>query len=210
MPRLMPPVGEHRQQGFGLVEILVTVFVVAVGLLAAAALQLASKRSNYDSVQRTTASALAQDIIERMRANSSARDAYLVDGTSGISEPTPNCLSSTCTAAQMASFDLWQWGQALQGASETQGGENTGGLESPYGCISSGSSCGSYTIAIAWRGVSPLPEPDGSTPSGDPSLNSCGASSGLFDDPQTPSSDYRMRRILVIDAFVSDPLNGCP
>lgn len=201
--------GLIRNQGFGLIEILITVFVVAVGLLAAASLQLNTKRANYDSVQRTTASALAQDIIERMRANPEQRDAYLVDGTSGISAPSPNCLQASCTPAQMAVFDLWQWSQALSGASEQQGAEATGGLVSPHGCISAGANCGSYTVAIAWRGVTPLPEPDGSTSADDPSLNSCGTASGLYDDPADASTDARMRRVLVIHAFVSDPTNSC-
>ena len=201
--------GMNQQQGFGLIEILITVFVVAVGLLAAASLQLNTKRANYDSVQRTTASALAQDIIERMRANPEQRNAYIVDGTSAITQPSPNCLQATCTPAQMAAFDLWQWSQALSGASEQQGAESTGGLVSPHGCISAGASCGGYTVAIAWRGVTPQPEPDGSTPAGDPALNSCGNASGLYDDPADASTDARMRRILVINAFVSDPTSSC-
>ncbi len=49
----------------------------------------------------------------------------------------PNCTTAACTADQMASRDLLEWEQALDGFQETSviGGNNvqSGGLNSPTG-----------------------------------------------------------------------------
>lgn len=202
MPRLT--------RGFSLIEVLVTIFVVAIGLLAGAALQLMSKKTSYDAVQRTTAALLARDIAERMRANPTALSSYLNGGVTGMSQPASDCSSADCSPEQLAAADLWAWREALLGSAETADGQATGGLVSPEGCISAGAACGHYDIAIAWRGVTPLPEPDAGTPPGDPSLNACGASSGNYDDPRHPGADYRMRRILVVSTYIANPLAPCP
>jgi type IV pilus assembly protein PilV len=60
--------------GFTLVEVLVTMVILAVGLLGVAALHTASLRNNLDSALRSQASVLAADIADRMRGN---RDAAL-------------------------------------------------------------------------------------------------------------------------------------
>ena len=55
--------------GFTLIEVMIGIVVVAVGLLMVAGLQLVSKRSSYDAVQRSGASMLAHDLAARMRTN---------------------------------------------------------------------------------------------------------------------------------------------
>jgi len=61
-----------RQQGFTLVEVLVTVIIMAIGLLGVAGLQLAAMRSNHSAFLRTQATIAAYDLIDRMRADPSA------------------------------------------------------------------------------------------------------------------------------------------
>lgn len=58
-----------RQSGVTLVEVLITVVLVSIGLLGLAGLQLTSVRNSSSSNERFMATTLAQDIIERMRAN---------------------------------------------------------------------------------------------------------------------------------------------
>src|SRR5947207_2731132 len=65
-----------QARGFSMVDVLVALIVLSIGLLGVAGLQFMSKRSNFEAVQRTTASLLAQDIIERMRANYGALTTY--------------------------------------------------------------------------------------------------------------------------------------
>jgi len=55
--------------GFSLVEVLVAMFVVAMGILALAALLQAATRYSKMSELRSTATLLANDIADRIRAN---------------------------------------------------------------------------------------------------------------------------------------------
>ncbi|WP_160797466.1 type IV pilus modification protein PilV [Craterilacuibacter sinensis] len=68
-----------RQRGFSLVEVLVSVIVVAFGLLGLAALNIKTLQSSHIAYQRSVASELAGNLAERMRANSGDR----IYGTSG-------------------------------------------------------------------------------------------------------------------------------
>jgi type IV pilus assembly protein PilV len=61
----------RRQAGLSLVEVLVTVVLVSVGLLGIAGLQLTSVQNTNSASQRFEATLLAEDILERMRANRS-------------------------------------------------------------------------------------------------------------------------------------------
>lgn len=62
----------HRCRGTTLVEILVTVLVLAIGLLGLAGLQGTSLRNNQSAYARTQATNLAYEIIDAMRANVTA------------------------------------------------------------------------------------------------------------------------------------------
>ena len=57
------------QRGFTLIEVLVALFVLSVAILGIAGLQVTSKQTNFESVQRTNATFLAQELLERIRAN---------------------------------------------------------------------------------------------------------------------------------------------
>ncbi|MGH8598331.1 MAG: type IV pilus modification protein PilV [Gammaproteobacteria bacterium] len=68
------------QSGFTLLEVLISVFVLSIGLLGIAGLQMTSKRTNYEAVQRTNATMLAQELLERIRANTPQLTIYSVAG----------------------------------------------------------------------------------------------------------------------------------
>lgn len=88
-----------RQRGFTMTEVLVTVLILAIGLLGLAGLQSASLRSNHSAMLRSQATVLAYDIVDRMRAN---RDAAL-DGDYDID------LGDTPTGSSMVAGDLIAW-----------------------------------------------------------------------------------------------------
>jgi type IV pilus assembly protein PilV len=59
----------RRSAGFTLTEILVTLVIISVGLLGVAGLHSLSLRNNFDALIRSHASALADEIADRMRTN---------------------------------------------------------------------------------------------------------------------------------------------
>lgn len=61
-----------RHAGFSLLEILISIFILAIGLLGLAALQTTSLKNNHSAQYRTTATVAAYDIIDRMRLNPNA------------------------------------------------------------------------------------------------------------------------------------------
>lgn len=193
---MVRPVMNSAMTGVSLLEVLISLVIMSIGLLGIASLQIQSKRASFEAIQRTTATMLTHEVVERMRNNTSTLSDYLVTVGGGTitSEPSPNCRdANTCTPQQLALHDLWEWEQALDGAAETSGSANTGGLVSPTACITgpAGGGSGFYTVAIAWRGQTSLSDPTG---------NTCGQGSGKYDSDA--ASDDAHRRLLVINVFV--------
>jgi type IV pilus assembly protein PilV len=63
------PARTRAADGFTLIEILVTLVIISVGLLGIAGLHSMSLRNNFDALIRSHASALADEIADRMRTN---------------------------------------------------------------------------------------------------------------------------------------------
>jgi type IV pilus assembly protein PilV len=180
--------------GISLIEVAVAILVISIGALGLAAMQLSAKRAGFEAVQRTNASGLAMDILERMRANPGVLDDYAVASLDGDDLSTPaNTCNATCTEAEVATLDLWEWEQALAGAAETRGGNAVGGLLNPTGCITVND--GEVRVAIAWQGFETL--------SNSPvDRSDCGSGTGKYDgDGGEPDAK---RQLLVVDTFITD------
>ncbi len=100
--------GYATERGFTLVEVLVAVFVLALGLLGLSGLQVASLQNNHSAYLRSQATLLAYDMADRMRANATALAALDYD------QPTAtegaDCTTVTgCTPAEMALHDMYEW-----------------------------------------------------------------------------------------------------
>lgn len=144
--------------GFSLIEVLVALFVLAIGLLGLAALQTTGLKFNHQSYERTQATLQAYDIIDRMRANKSGagdivNTAY--DNVSLGSAPgTTDCAASSCSGTQLAEYDIRQWNNANASLlAEGRGAICKGtftidGNNYPTGCTPSGSI---YRVAITWK-----------------------------------------------------------
>jgi len=93
----------QNQSGFSLLEVLIALLVLSIGLLGLAALQTTSLRSNEMASMRTTATQLAYDISDRMRANPAgvAANGYVLAG------------GATPTGTSVAALDLIAWNQAV-------------------------------------------------------------------------------------------------
>lgn len=200
----------QASRGVSLIEVLVSLVILSLGVLAVVGLQLVSKRNNADAGQRTIAAQLAYDIAERMRANASTATlpTYVIGTTNepagaryapAATGPAPCSMAAPCTPTQMATRDLYEWEQALEGASETVGGGNTGGLVSPLGCIvqttNDGGGDGIYTITIAWRGNVQIP--DGGTGAACGRIGQQGNSTQLYGDAD------QFRRSLSVPVYIT-------
>jgi type IV pilus assembly protein PilV len=152
--------------GIAMVELMVALLVFSIGWLGLASAQLTGKRAGYDALQRSVATALAGDLLERVRANPGHASRYAVEalGADGerLSEPEPNCDTSNCSGVQLAAFDLWQWQRQLLGGDAGA----TGTLLAPRACIAS--DAGMVRVVITWLAVSR---------SGSQLLSSCGTDS---------------------------------
>jgi len=104
----------HRSHGFSLIEVLVSVLILAIGLLGLAGLQLNSMRNNHSAYLRTQATILSAEISDRMRANRTTALAgnYLIAATATPTTP-PNCEATVCSETDIARYDLAQWKGAL-------------------------------------------------------------------------------------------------
>jgi len=112
------------QRGDTMIEVLVTIIVIAVGVLGAAALQVTTLKNLSSSHSATVAALVAEDLSERMRANPSAvlANDYVHDAA-----PTgyPDCSANTCDEQQLANYDMGSWWNQLTALLPAGSGEVT-------------------------------------------------------------------------------------
>lgn len=63
------PISYQKNRGIGLIEVLITMIIIAIGLLGQASLIAIASKSNYSAYTRSQATLLSYDIIERLRLN---------------------------------------------------------------------------------------------------------------------------------------------
>ncbi len=64
------------QSGFTLLEILITMVIIAIGMMGFAAMMMNSMKNNRTAMQRSLATFYAYDILDCMRVNRAAAAAY--------------------------------------------------------------------------------------------------------------------------------------
>jgi type IV pilus assembly protein PilV len=103
------------QSGSSLIEVLVSMTILAVGILGIGAMQTSTLKSNQNSYMRTQAVFHANDIVERMRSNAAGVEAGDYDDPDPV--VTAACLTTSgCSAAQMAANDVAQWETSVAAA----------------------------------------------------------------------------------------------
>ena len=149
------PKSVKKQKGMTFIEVLVALVILVTGILGAVAMQASAKKGSFDALQRSVASSLVQDIIERMRSNQktiAVLDTYVgTYGNNAIVAPTRcNVVGAACTPAQITANDLFEWNQSLRGADVTNDGVSNGGLVGSVGCITHAANV--ITVTISWQG----------------------------------------------------------
>ncbi|MEN9728535.1 MAG: hypothetical protein RL434_2901 [Pseudomonadota bacterium] len=160
--------------GITLVEVMVTVAIISATLMGMAALQVVALRSTNGSVYRTQAALLADDIAERMRGNP---EAVRTGAFADIDSRTFNCAvapavscapwhqastntpGDSCTAEDLAAFDLSEWlcGD-LRGTATAKGGvlNTLPGARAEVACDTAPCAADStHTITLEWSVPNP-------------------------------------------------------
>ena len=107
-----------------MIEVLVTIIVIAIGVLGAAALQVTTLKNLNSSHSATVAAMVAEDLGERMRANP---DAVLANDYVHDTAPTgfTDCSANSCDEAQLADYDMGSWWNQLTALLPAGSGEVT-------------------------------------------------------------------------------------
>ena len=104
--------GATHQRGATLIEVMVSVFVFAVGVLGFSALQTRSIQANFDNAQREDVVWMTENLIGRIRVNSAMAE-YVVAvnaiGDTCPANPPVTCegAGANCSEAALAAYDTW-------------------------------------------------------------------------------------------------------
>lgn len=141
----------NANRGFSLIEVLVALFVVAIGVLGAVALQTRAVQAALESSQRSQALLLAEDMVDRIKNNRRFASCYSRDDYLGVGAEIAN---GGCNV--MADVDRQAWDSALKGAAQTQSdGSRSGAMLEARGCIVD-TGGGNFRVSVAWKGLSKL------------------------------------------------------
>jgi type IV pilus assembly protein PilV len=186
----------RRQRGTTMLEVLVTILILAFGMLGLAGLQAKIHLAEMEAYQRAQAVVLLSDMVERINANR-ANAANYVTGTA-TPLGTGDTQSITCPTATGAARDQCEWSNALKGAAETASTVRVGAMIGARGCIAqlqapntNAGVCkpGIYQVTVVWQGLNATVAP---------SLACASASS---------YGGTALRRAIAVN--VSVPLNSC-
>ena len=168
------------QLGFTLIEVLVTILIVAIGLLGLGALQVNTMNDQFEANQRAYATWLVDDMASRIRANNIQAVAGAYFGTTNVTD---------CRAAANTTVvrDLCLWNALLAGDhAKTSGDASVGSALDAVGCITAGpagSDGNVVRVAVAWQGVKSSVSP----------ADTCG---------QNTFGDEAFRRVVYRDVFL--------
>jgi type IV pilus assembly protein PilV len=153
----------RKQNGFSMIELLISVVIMSVGVLGMAGLQMLSMQNNRSALLQGEAVLRANDILDRIRANPTGTyTGVAVTSTPGT---TTDCVGNTCSESEMAAYDITQWQCSLNSV-DASGDPHTAcdnfGITGamPGGqCVNAGDTCaggsidltgGVYTVSIQW------------------------------------------------------------
>lgn len=111
------------QGGFSLIEVLVSVFILSIGLLGSVGMQAAALKANTQTRYLNIASNQARELAEKMRGNhqiarenDTANNPFLISHSSGTpTTPAKNCFKGECPStgpsalADAAQWETYEW-----------------------------------------------------------------------------------------------------
>jgi type IV pilus assembly protein PilV len=152
-----------RQGGVTLIEILVTVLILAFGILGLIGMNVKVQAAQTDAYQRAQAILLVQDMANRISVNRANALTYVTASPLG----TGDSQDASCAGKTGVALDQCEWSNALKGAAEQLGGGNAGAMIGARGCIAQiGTSPTVMQVTVAWQGTTELVAPSLSCGSG--------------------------------------------
>lgn len=180
----------NRQRGVTLVEVLITMVILAIGLLGLAGLQARLKVLQIESYQRAQALMLLKDMSGRIANNRNNAGDYVTADWIGVGAACP------ADDATRQERDVAEWCNLLQGASEVA----DGGTGSQVGAMVGGRGCieeigaNLYLVTVAWQGLAPIAAP--------PATVTC--AEGEYDGgADSPCEDDLCRRVVTTIVQIS-------
>ena len=181
----------RSQAGVTLVEVLVTMVILAIGLLGLVALQARVQVLQSEAYQRAQALMLLKDMAGRIANNRNNADSYVTGADAPIGTGLGACPAPDGTRH---SADIFEWCAALRGASESLGGPNVGAMVGGRGCVED-IGAGEYMVTVAWQGLAPIAAP--------PASVACAA--GLYEGGvDTPCAGDLCRRVVTTVVIIPE------
>ena len=125
---------KQQQGGSSLLEVLVTIIVLSLGILSISGLIMTTMKYGHGSYNRSQASWLTNDIVDRMRANRTVAETAPSSYNLAMTNPTPPSSST-----EIAKQDLANWRAQLAAT-----------LPSGNGSINVDSTTLKVTVVIQW------------------------------------------------------------
>lgn len=168
-----------QARGFSMIEVLITLVVVAFGLLGLSGFVTRASAMSVEAGQRARAAALLEDMQFRIASNKLNLVSYATGVTHGAA-----AVASCGALATLAERDLCQWNNLLVGTHEALGAGATSQALTFRGCITqTGPTV--IVVTVAWAATMP----------GIPPADACAA--GAFGDDS-------FRRVLRSQVRVAD------
>jgi type IV pilus assembly protein PilV len=140
--------GRAAQSGALLIEVLIAVLICAFGLLGFAGMQARAVSTDFETLQRSEALVLLEDMVSRINANRAHAGDYVSAGLLGAGAVVD------CTGLTGAALDLCEWSNLIRGNAEQRAGTAIGSMISARGCITRpATSSDRYVVSIAWQGI---------------------------------------------------------
>lgn len=148
----------RRERGVAMLEALITIVILAFGILGLAGLQAKMQAAEMESYQRSQALVLLDDMAHRLSANRANAASYITVGEVGTGDAEPADCSGLAVGQPR---DQCEWSNALKGAAERIGGASVGSMIDGRGCIEqvAGADPPSYRVMVVWQGLAPTVVP---------------------------------------------------
>jgi type IV pilus assembly protein PilV len=185
----------RAQSGALLIEVLIAVLICAFGLLGFAGMQARAVSTDFETLQRSEALVLIDDMVSRMNANRGHAGDYVSAGLLGEGAVID------CSTLSGAALDVCEWSNLIRGNAEQRGGSAIGAMLMARGCITRpATSSDRYVIAVAWQGITPTTAPP----------SPCGQGDAAFpDDTLRRSASATVCIALLRDAASAPAISRC-